>query len=293
MLDLDKIREFLRSKNVLCLNEEKVACKIAAMRKDGYSKLQILADFDYTISYLRYGPERMSSSFGAVEKYSQMSQEFRDRTKLLHDHYYALEVDGSIPKEEKANLMTEWYQKSAGCIVESGITKSMMNDAADTSKVKIREKFDVFAECLRNHSIPILVFSAGLGQIIERVFDNAGIPQNNMKIIANVLQFDGNGTATNFNSPLITTGNKATACQKETDYFNKNADRVNSLLLGDNIEDTQMDACVRGFSKNILTLGFLNDKVDERLDLYKNTFDIVLLNDPDYSDVLQLLGLLE
>ena len=69
---------------------------------------QILADFDYTISYLRYGPERMSSSFGAVEKYSQMSQEFRDRTKLLHDHYYALEVDGSIPKEEKANLMTEW-----------------------------------------------------------------------------------------------------------------------------------------------------------------------------------------
>ena len=81
-------------------------------------------------------------------------------------------------------------------------------------------------------------------------------------------------------------------CQ-ETDYFNKNADRVNSLLLGDNIEDTQMDACVRGFSKNILTLGFLNDKVDERLDLYKNTFDIVLLNDPDYSDVLQLLGLLE
>ena len=49
---------------------------------------------------------------------------------------------------------------------------------------------------------------------ILQVFDNAGIPQNNMKIIANVLQFDGNGTATNFNSPLITTGNKATACQK-------------------------------------------------------------------------------
>ena len=41
MLDLTEIREFLKSQNVRCLNVDKVACKIAEMRKDGYSKLQV------------------------------------------------------------------------------------------------------------------------------------------------------------------------------------------------------------------------------------------------------------
>ena len=44
-----------------------------------------------------------------------------------------------------------------------------MKNAADTSKVKLRGKFDVFAESLQKEEVPLLVFSAGVGQIIERV----------------------------------------------------------------------------------------------------------------------------
>ena len=50
----------------------------------------------------------MSSSFGALERYSGMSEEFRAKTRALYDHFYPQEVDPNIPPEVKVGLMTEW-----------------------------------------------------------------------------------------------------------------------------------------------------------------------------------------
>ena len=111
---------------------------------------------------------------------------------------------------------------------------------------------------------------------------------DNVKLLANMLEYGEDGRASQFKPPLITTGNKSTVAKNETAYFNSNKHRVNSILLGDNIEDVQMAACVREYSKNVLTIGFLNDRVEDRLDLYRSTFDIVILNDPDFSDVIEL-----
>lgn len=114
-----------------------------------------------------------------------------------------------------------------------------------------------------------------------------------IKLIANMLEFDGTDTAMRFSSPLITTGNKAKVAAEQKEYFNSHSDRVNSILLGDNIEDIQMGSCVKEYSKNLLTIGFLNDRVEDRLDLYLDTFDVVVLNDPDFSDINQLLATLQ
>ena len=108
-----------------------------------------------------------------------------------------------------------------------------------------------------------------------------------------MLEFNSEDTAVQFRPPLITTGNKSEVAGQEKEYFNSNINRVNSILLGDNIEDIQMAACVRNYSTNILTIGFLNDRVEDRLDLYKSKFDMVILNDPDFTDVIQLFECLQ
>ena len=125
------------------------------------------------------------------------------------------------------------------------------------------------------------------------MFSNAQISMKNMKVIANMLEFNSEDQATQFRPPLITTGNKSKVAAQEKEYFNSNIDRVNSILLGDNVEDLQMSSCVTRYSSNILTIGFLNDRVEDRLDLYKSKFDIVILNDPDFSDVIQLFDSLQ
>lgn len=293
MLDRGAVSKLLSGENIKCRDVEDVTNKICNMKQDGYSTLQVLADFDYTISHCCFEKERMSSSFGALERYSGMSEEFRTKTRALYDHFYPLEVDPTIPAEEKIGLMTEWFTNSAGCIISEGVTKETVASAADSSKVKLRGKFDVFVESLQREEVPLLVFSAGVGQIIERVLSNAEISTKNVKMIANMLEFNSEDTAVQFRPPLITTGNKSKVAAEEKEYFNSNINRVNSILLGDNIEDIQMAACVRNYSRNVLTIGFLNDRVEDRLDLYKSKFDMVMLNDPDFTDILHLFECLQ
>jgi 5'-nucleotidase len=64
-------------------------------------------------------------------------------------------------------------------------------------------------------------------------------------------------------------------------------DRRNVILLGDSIDDVGM---VQGFDyDNLITVGFLNDKVAENLERYKKAFDVVLIGDASMGYVRELL----
>lgn len=56
---------------------------------------------------------------------------------------------------------------------------------------------------LNDHKVPCLVFSAGLGDVLEAILhrDNAYFP--NMKVISNFLEFNDEGLCTNIKEPLI------------------------------------------------------------------------------------------
>ena len=122
------------------------------------------------------------------------------------------------------------------------------------------------------------------------MLSNGGMRVEDVKVIANQMEFNQNNSATQFAAPLITTGNKAKVCMSHTEYFEKHQSRTNAILLGDNVEDRQMSVVVEEYSANVLSIGFLNDKVKERLELYMSTFDIVILNDPDFGDVIEILN---
>ena len=76
---------------------------------------------------------------------------------------------GPVKRPKLFTVTLPRFTKSAGCIISEGVSKETVKNAADTSKVKLRGKFDVFAETLKKEEVPLLVFSAGVGQVIERV----------------------------------------------------------------------------------------------------------------------------
>jgi len=55
------------------------------------------------------------------------------------------------------------------------------------------------------------------------------------------------------------------------------------LLFGDLIEDLKM-VPKEDFPRT-LTFGFLDEKINDNLEFYKNNFDIVLTNNSSYEDV--------
>lgn len=63
--------------------------------------------------------------------------------------------------------------------------------------------------------------------------------------------------------------------------------RRDVLLLGDTIGDIDM---IEGFPyKNLLKIGFLNENVNEQLKHYKKAYDVIILNDGDFSFVNRLV----
>lgn len=68
--------------------------------------------------------------------------------------------------------------------------------------------------------------------------------------------------------------------------------RPNVILVGDNLGDANMALGLdlpSPLQPNVLKIGILLDKVDARLGQFKQAFDVVLLNEPDYSFLHKLV----
>ena len=64
--------------------------------------------------------------------------------------------------------------------------------------------------------------------------------------------------------------------------------RENQILLGDSIGDrTMCDGGAR--PSTLLKVGFLNDHVEEKLELYRRTFDVVVTGDGSMEWVEELV----
>ncbi len=65
--------------------------------------------------------------------------------------------------------------------------------------------------------------------------------------------------------------------------------RHNILLLGDSLGDAAMANGLNYEENEIIRIGFLNTKVEERIDEYLEVFDVVLLGDGSLDPVELLL----
>ena len=71
--------------------------------------------------------------------------------------------------------------------------------------------------------------------------------------------------------------NKAEVIQKKS-AGDKNGNRKNVIVMGDSLGDLDMAAGVKD-PNLILTIGFLNKNIDTSLPKYRDSFDIVLVDD--------------
>ncbi len=133
-------------------------------------------------------------------------------------------------------------------------------------------------DLMEKHSVPMLVFSAGLGDIIDMSLQAHNLMRSNMKVISNYMEFDESDRLVRFSPQLIHMFNKNESALRNSSYFQELSHRHNVILMGDSMGDLRMAHGVEPPS-TVLNIGFLNDKIDERLSAFKEKFDIVLTDD--------------
>ena len=55
-----------------------------------------------------------------------------------------------------------------------------------------REGFEHFFDRLHQHNVPVFIFSAGLGDVLEEIIHQAGVYHPNVKVVSNFMDFDDN-----------------------------------------------------------------------------------------------------
>ncbi|KAI9485684.1 MAG: pyrimidine 5'-nucleotidase [Benjaminiella poitrasii] len=291
------VESLLKISTVRINNVASTTDKLQKIIQDGRRNFHFISDFDMTMSrhWVRNKKtdalERNSSSHGIPARSNIMSAEYKKETDRLYNTYYPIEIDRTMSYEEKVPFMMKWWQEAHESIVKQKLSKHDLQAMAEQVNIEFRAGLDrVLANC-RDSQVPFLVFSAGIGNIIEELLKQANLLYDNMHIVSNMMMFDNDGICIDFKEPLIHVFNKSEFQLETTPYFKQIEQRKNVILMGDSLGDLQMS---QGVSHDLcLNIGFLNHDIKALEPAYANAFDIVIQGDANMDPVIEILSYLE
>ncbi len=150
--------------NIIIPNPEKLDRLKEAIKSRGVESLQILSDFDRTLTSFFVEERKAPTLIAVLREQNYLTPDYSEKAQALADEYYPIEIDPLVPTEEKKNAMAAWWQKHFQLLIESGLNKKDVEKAMKSSGVKLREGVEEFLKSLEQAQVPLVIMSAsGLG----------------------------------------------------------------------------------------------------------------------------------
>ncbi|XP_011067433.1 PREDICTED: 7-methylguanosine phosphate-specific 5'-nucleotidase isoform X2 [Acromyrmex echinatior] len=285
-LTIDKFPA-LRSKHVYIKDKIAVLETINAIRQSGVNNLQIVTDFDLTLTKQHIDGRHVLSSFGMFRHCKQLPQQYLDKAKDLYNIYRPIEIDPEMPVNKKADAMRDWMMAAQNLLKGIEFDPHELEEVAQAFDNILRDGTEEFFEKLYNVKVPIIIFSAGLGDIVEAVLRYHNALFDNVKIFSNFLKYNGSQLDGFKNDLPIHVYNK-NECALEKNYLKIFQKRQNVLLMGDTIGDANMVEGIED-TKAVLKIGFLYEHVEASLNSFMENFDIVLVDDQTMQVPIEII----
>ncbi|XP_028423865.1 7-methylguanosine phosphate-specific 5'-nucleotidase isoform X4 [Perca flavescens] len=249
--------------SVLMRERSRVEETIYAMQRAGAGSLQVISDFDMTLTRFAHNGKRVPTTHNILDNQLLIDEDCTKKMRELLNTYYPIEIDASRTAEEKLPLMVEWWTKVHKLLISQRIRKDMLAQAVRESSAMLRDGYKVFFDRLTEQQVPLLIFSAGVGDVLEEVIRQNHVFLPNVHVISNYMDFDQTGVLRAFKGQLIHTFNKREGALSHAAGLRALQGRPNVLLLGDSLGDLTMADGVSQH-QNLLTIGFLNDQTREK-----------------------------
>ncbi|XP_075972145.1 cytosolic 5'-nucleotidase IIIB [Anticarsia gemmatalis] len=277
--------------NVHLRNEEELLQKVNKMIQDGHSKLQIVTDFDHTLTRHKMdNGKTVLTSFGMFRECPSIPQHYKDEDNRLSAIYKPIEADPVMSTEEKIKHMIDWYTAAHALLKGVKLPRDELMESARKMIECFRKGVAEMIEWSRVRQVPVLVFSAGLGESVTAALTAANFLLPHVKVVSNFLAFDEDDRIVGIKGEVIHTYNKNETAIKKTEYYDMVQQRCNVILMGDNIGDAGMAEGMEHCSA-IIKVGFLGHH-ESNLNNYLNKFDIVVVNEPSIDIVNAILQLI-
>ncbi|XP_050426851.1 cytosolic 5'-nucleotidase 3 [Adelges cooleyi] len=268
-------------------DEQVVDTKICQLVEGGVEKLQIISDFDRTISTSVHNNEPTKSSFCVFESCSSLTEDYKQKARELYNKFLPIEDDPNMTVAEKLPYIEDWWRQSERLLKNMRFRYEDIELAVKQADVKLREGSAEVFQKLYKHNVPVIVLSAGIGDVVELTLIHENLLTANVSVVSNFLDIadadDGSTVIKGFKgSKLIHVFNKNEHAYLESHSNDtKLSGRLNVILMGDSLGDANMDGGIA--YDTVLRIGFLNSDVETKDDpyllQYERAFDIVLVQD--------------
>lgn len=239
----------------------------------------VIIDFDRTLT-----TGASDASMGIIPKF--LGGECLKERLRIYEYYRPLELDYTIEENEKTAIMKEWTNKSFTLLSKYLTSEEIIENALKDANLHLRSGAKEFLKDMYDKNIPVVIMSAGVGNIIKRFLEKQEVLYNNITLVSNFFEFKENGA-------YIDVANIMAASNKDYSRIPEEIRKVldgkeNILLCGDIVEDIRMIGDNQ--KEKTLTIGFLDYNVDNNLKIYNENFDIVLSDNESFTTVKEILN---
>uniref|UniRef100_A0A2K6GK39 5'-nucleotidase, cytosolic IIIB n=1 Tax=Propithecus coquereli TaxID=379532 RepID=A0A2K6GK39_PROCO len=151
---------------------------------------EVISDFDMTLSRFAYNGKRCPSSHNILDNSKIISEECQKELSALLRHYYPIEIDPQRTIKEKLPHMVEWWTKAHNLLCQQKIQKFQIAQVVRESNAMLREGYKTFFNTLYHNNIPLFIFSAGIGDILEEIIRQMKVFHPNIHIVSNYMDFN-------------------------------------------------------------------------------------------------------
>ncbi|MFH0856498.1 MAG: haloacid dehalogenase-like hydrolase [bacterium] len=265
--------------NIIILDKKRFEEIKNNIKKDGASKLHIVADFDKTLTSCFVDGKKSNSLIAVLRDENYLTPDYTEKAQALYDKYHSYESDPNLSLEEKKRLMHEWWSAHYDLLIKSGLSKSDLEKVAQSTRVAFRPGAMEFFDFLHKYNIPAVILSAaGVGtETISLYLKRFNKFYDNIHIVSNTFIWGDDDKVKGVSEPIVHTFNKDYASVKQFSFYEEIKDKKNVILLGDSVSDGQM---LNGFDyDNLIKIGFLNENSKCEIATYKEVYDIIILRD--------------
>mmetsp|Transcript_12562 Transcript_12562/g.36134 ORF Transcript_12562/g.36134 Transcript_12562/m.36134 type:complete len:369 (+) Transcript_12562:3-1109(+) len=265
--------------------------KLTKFRDAGLSDLQVIMDFDHTLTRFRLPDGRRCPMCHDVVKHSsEMPAAFAleyDEVRAALSRKLA-EADAKDQDWLEAHFEM-WWRKVHDLIRRHGLRREWIPEMLRAAGVQCRHGVRELFEALKDNEVPTLVVSAGITNFIEHTLSQEGIaccsPSSGSsdawraRILANDFYFDeASGALSSFTEPTMHQHAKASTGRREAEYF-RGIRRRHVLILGDSPHDCDPLVNIEGIDDTI-RVGFFNkDRHDTSRAVYEDVYDVLFSNE--------------
>lgn len=250
--------------------------KLLKMKTDGVKELQIVSDFDQTITCFEINCRNSCSLFGAFRVSQKTSEKFKIAVKELYDKYAPIEISTEIDAVSKEKLLKEWYFAIKDVFLSEKLTKNKCLEVLNHANIGLRYGFRRFFALCKQLDLPFYLISGGITQSLVTIIEKT----QNLKdyssfcVFSNELVFDEEERLADLKIKVFPTTKAGILAGKKPGFLR------NTLVFGDLESDVDMARNMG--SETLICIGFLEKRKEHLLGNYLQKYDLVIVGDGDF-----------